>query len=469
MKRRGFLSALGGTALTAGYTTIETGKAKKQPNLLLIMSDDMSWSDIGCYGSKNAKTPNIDKLAKSGMRFDNCYNAISMCTPTRCMLYTGLYPVRNGSYRNHTFCKPDVKSICNYMLDLGYRVGLTGKQHFAPRDCFPFEIIPGFEKGCVKPTDNYTVNGIKEFMTRNREQPFCLVTAGVSPHGPWTVGDTSAYPPEKLKLPAHMADTQKTRERYSSYCAEVTYFDKQLGDVVKVIDNNGLKNDTLVLFLSEQGAQFPGSKWTLYNQGIKAGAVARWPGKIKPGSVSDALVEYVDVLPTFIDAAGGRHDPNLDGLSFLDVLKGKKKEHKEYAFGIHNNCPEGPPYPIRSVATKQFKYIWNLTPDKPYEEKHLTVRDNYDYWKSWKKKAKTDKRTARLVKRFIHRPKEELYDLKKDPWEMNNIAEKPQYKKVKEELRGELLAWMESQGDKGTAIDVMPPPKKKRKKRKKKN
>lgn len=430
----------------------------RQPNFLIMMADDMSYTDIGCYGSPNAHTPHLDKLASQGMRFEHCYNAIAMCSPTRNMLYSGLYPVSCGSHRNHTHSHPGTKSIVHYLGDLGYRVGITGKFHVAPPASFPFERIKGFTEGCVNENDDYNLKGISRFMQRDATQPFCLVVSGVSPHIPWTVGDPSRYPPASLKLPPHWLDTPETRQAYSKYLAEVTYFDQQVGDVLACLDKLDLTDNTLFLFLSEQGAQFPGAKWTCWEQGIHAGAIARWPGKIKPGTVSPALIEYVDVVPTFIEAAGGAVPPVLEGQSFLKVLTGETTEGKAYAYGIHNNCPEGPAAPVRSIRNKHFSYILNLIPNTKNEVKWIQWVDHGDYWFSWEKQATAGNEKAKeAIYRYERRPAEELYDLEKDPWEMNNLAQDPALAETKAQLRSELLNWMRDQGDTGIILDVMPP------------
>lgn len=434
---------------------------------------------MACYGGKNAKTPNLDKLAQDGMRFQHCYNAIAMCVPTRNMLYTGLFPMRTGSYRNHTNSRPGTVSMVSYFHQLGYRVGLSGKTHFGPPASFPFESIPGLTVNCTSPTDNYSFKGVLEFMTRNSSQPFVLVTGFIQPHVPWTMGDPSAYDTKTLQLPPHWADTPETRECYQQYLAEVTFLDKQVGELLGIIDETGLRDNTVVVFLSEQGAQFPGAKWTCWEQGLHAGALVRWPGKVKPGSVSNAMIQYVDFVPTFLDiarsgAAASKTVPqsgnipaerrvydlnnlDLDGRSFIQVLLGETEEHGKYAFGIHNNEPEGPPYPIRSVRTKDFAYIRNLTPEKQYVIKFIQLMERQPYYTSWRAAAENnDERAIRTIQRNEYRPAEELYDLRKDPYEMNNLADAPEHRAILAELRTVLDEWMKQQGDPGAEVDVPP-------------
>ena len=436
------------------------------PNIVLMIADDMSFTDIGCYGSPNAKTQRIDSLAAEGMKFDHCYTAIAMCVPLRNMLYSGLFPVRTGSYRNHTDCYPETISMVQYLNQLGYRVGLSGKVHVGPRASFPFEHIPGLTENCVSATDNYTFEHVKEFMTRDSQEPFCLVAAFIQPHVPWTVGDRSQFDPDALKLPPHWADTPETRQCYVEYLAEVSFLDKQVGELLDIIDDSGLKDNTVVVFLSEQGSQFPGAKWTCWEQGLHAGTLVRWSGVVEPGSVSKALIQYTDFVPTFLDIARRGQAPapkdpynldnlGLDGTSFLDVLEGKTSEHGKYAYGIHNNNPEGSRYPIRSVRTKQFSYIRNYCSEEQYTIKWIQLAKDQPYYPSWRREAeKGDLLAVRAIKRNEYRPAEELYDLTKDPWEMNNLVDSVEHQDILKELQEALSIWMEQQKDPGPSLDV---------------
>jgi N-sulfoglucosamine sulfohydrolase len=293
------------------------GKTPQKPaNVLLILADDCSYYDIGCFGSKNTKTPNIDKIAQDGIKFNSAYNSSSMSTPTRHSLYTGLFPMKHGGYANHSRVHDHVKSMPHYLEKLGYRVGIAGKLHIKPLENFPFEMVPGFIESCVVLDPSYTTDGIEEFMSRDKDKPFCLVLASINPHMPSTGGDASVFDRSKLVLPPYFVDTQETRERYARYLAEVHLLDQEVGDAVNVLKKHGLYENTLVIFMSEQGSQFAGAKWTNWSAGVKSAMVASWPQVIKPGVESKAIVQYEDVLPTIIDLAGGKKEKVLDGISF---------------------------------------------------------------------------------------------------------------------------------------------------------
>ena len=432
-----------------------TGSTEK-PNILLIIADDATYRDLSLYGGQNVSTPNIDHFAKEGVVFNNAFLSMSMCNPCRSELYTGLYPARNGSCWNHSASRTGTKSIVHYLGDLGYRVGLCGKKHVNPEEIFPFENVPGIEGGCVNPNPEFGIEGIREFIARDTTQPFCLVAGLFEPHAPWTLGHPEHFDAGALQLPPYMADTETTRRDYAKYLAEIEVLDQEVGAILKTLDENGNADDTMVIFTSEQGAQFPGCKWTNWNTGIHTGFVVRWPGRVAPDSRSDAMIQYTDVMPTLIEVAGG--DPNagdFDGSSFLPVLLGKSDHQREFVYFMHNNIPEGPPYPIRAVTDGTYHYIRNLTPEAVYIEKHIMGKTRWhDYWLSWLFESTFKERTRAIVNRYLRRPPEQLYRMDEDPYEMKNLADDPAHEKGKKRLSEELDRWMEEQGDPGAAIDT---------------
>ena len=435
--------------------------AAEQPNILVIMADDCTFKDLPLYGGENAKTPNIDRLASEGLVFNRAYLSQAICQPCRSALYSGLYPWRNGAAYNHSASKKGLESMPQHLRALGYRVGLAGKLHVTPQSVFPFKRVPGFDDNCVRnPTHPHDVAGITQFMSK-KKKPFCLVVCLTEPHVPWVMGDASAYPEDQLKLPPNMADTPLTRRDFASYLAEITYMDGQVGDILKALESTGQADNTMVLFSSEQGSQFPGCKWTCWDTGLHTALIARWPNKIAAGKRTNALVQYVDVVPTLIELAGGEADAaSLDGSSFASVLSGKSDTHRTFAYGIHNNIPEGMAYPSRTVFDGTFRYIRNLTPDKLYVQKYLMGYDGVgqlrnQYWAQWVFQSWNNERTGALVTRYMTRPAEELYRTDLDPYELNNLAGDPEYAEALARLSHELDAWMASQGDPGAAADTM--------------
>ena len=442
------LSAAGGIALL-GIGPCELYAQQPRPNILIIVADDCSYYDIGCYGAKNNATPNIDRLVADGCKFENAYNSASMSTPTRHSLYTGMYPMKHGGYANHSRIKDGIKSMPVYLRELGYRVGLTGKWHIAPRSGFPFENVPGFTEDCVATEVSHTMDGVVEFITRDSGEPFCLVVASINPHAPWTAGDASKYDPAKLILPPIFADTDITRKEYAAYLAEIDLLDGEVGDMVGLLKDKKLYDNTVVFFLSEQGAQFAGAKWTNWTPGVKAAMAVTWPGIIKPRSATMAIVQYEDILPTIIEIAKGTPGDAIDGKSILPVITGRTKRHREYAFHVHNNIPEGPAYPIRAVSDGKYRLIWNLTFENQYIEKHV---ENDNWFVSWKESP--DKHARYIVNRWRYRPEFELYNVSKDNFEFKNLAYDKKYEKVRARLFAVLQEWMLSQGDSGIKADI---------------
>jgi N-sulfoglucosamine sulfohydrolase len=435
--------------------------AEVPPNFLIILADDCTHSDLPLYGGQNAKTPNLDRLAEEGLVFNKAYLSIAMCQPCRSALYSGRYPMGSGAAWNHSGSRPEITTIPQHLGSLGYRVGLAGKVHVKPKKSYPFESVAGFDKSCVRnPTQPHTTKQIAEFMTRDK-MPFCLVVALVEPHVPWVMGDASKYPHEKIKLPPYLVDTPLTREAFSSYLAEITYMDGQVGEILQVLKKTGKAKDTVVLFSSEQGSQFPGCKWTNWDSGLHTALVVRKPGMIRPGRRTDAMVQYCDVAPTLVELAGG--DPSAhgyDGTSFSAVLNDPAKPHRKYVYGMHNNVPEGPAYPIRTVTDGEFRYIRNLSPDDIYIEKHLMGMKgegslNNPYWSTWVFESGGDKTAERLVKRYMKRPPEQLYRTSTDPFELKNLVKNPEHAQIKAELSAELDRWMKAEGDPGVKLDTM--------------
>ncbi len=283
-----------------------------------------------------------------------------------------------------------------------------------------------------------------------------MITALVVPHVPWTVGDPSHFDPAKLVLPSFIADTKVMREQYARYLAEIEVLDQQVGLLMALLEKTGKKDNTIVLFTSEQGAQMPGCKWTNWNTGVHTGFIVSWPGKIKGGERTDAMIQYEDVLPTLMDAAGGRYSPEtFQGKSFMPVLVNKSSVHREYAYFMHNNNPEGPSYPIRSVSDGKFHYIRNLQPENLYIEKHLMARmAPNEYWLSWVFQSPDNDNAYKLIMRYMKRPPEELYRMDSDPEEMNNLIGDQALTDVKNKLSDELDRWMREQGDPGASIDT---------------
>ena len=429
--------------------------AKKKPNIIIIIGDDCTFSDLPLYGGTNVKTPRIDKLAAEGLVFNKAYLSMAMCAPSRAELYTGLYPMSNGVCWNHGTARTGVKGMAQYLKPLGYRVGLAGKTHINPQSVYQFEKVAGVTGNSVAAESDFDPAGVTEFVNRDHQNPFCLVVAFTSPHVPWTVGNPAHFDPKTIQLPPHAADTKEMREDFTKYLAEIEVLDNQVGQVLDILDTSGEAENTVVIFTSEQGAQMPGAKWTNYDIGTHTAFVMKWPGPIKAGRRTDALMQYCDVLPTLVDIAGGSStDQAFDGSSLLAVLQAKTEKHRDYVYFMHNNVPEGPPYPIRAVSDGTHTYIRNLMPENIYVEKHVMGELNWHtYWPSWMYGSADNARTFFLLNRYLHRPAEELYDLVTDPGSFTNRIQDKKLTSVKQRLSTKLDAWMKAEHDPGKILD----------------
>lgn len=434
--------------------------AEERPNLVLFIADDLSWHDVGAYGNRDVHTPNVDRLAREGMTFQRAFAASPTCAPSRSALFTGTYPMRNGAHANHSVVSSSLRTWPEYLQALGYRTVLAGKTHFGPRERFPFEYLansnvnqPG--KPEVLNTDLGTPAIEALLKSHDRKQPLALVVAAHSPHVYWP--EINGYTPANLTLKPYMLDTPETRAALARYYTDVTQMDREVGIVRAALDRYGYGKNTLFMFTSDQGAQFPSAKWSLYDAGMRVPLIAAWPGRTPRSASNDAIVSLVDVLPTMIEAGGGEAPKDIDGRSFTAVLEGRATQHLDAAFAAHTGDGEMNRAPSRAIRTDRFKYIANLRPDLTYGT-HISEgngKDGRDYWNSWMKLAESDPAAARMIHRYREKPADELYDLASDPFELVNLANDPAYARTLVELRGKLNAWREQQGER---LDSAPMP-----------
>lgn len=432
---------------------------EQRPNIVIIMGDDLTFSDIEPYGSKQVRTPNLTRLAKEGMCLDNMFTTTAMCAPTRQQFMTGLFPIRNGAWPNHSRVYDGTKSIAHYIKDLGYRAALLGKRHINPLASFPFEYLGGRDDDHGKGMD-INLNLAERFIHNAGDSPFLLMITSNQPHVPWNRGDAAKYPPDAIQLRPGCEDTPMTRQTLSRYFAEITYLDSLVGKSLEIIERAGITKNTLVIFTSEHGSQFPFEKWTCYDHGLKTAFIAKWPGMIEAGSRASGMIQYVDVVPTLIEIAGGNpakintgtKDSNgyegFDGKSFLPILKGEKRGFRDFVYGVHTtrgiiNGSEA--YGIRSIRSNKYLYIRNLNAEATFSN----VLTDGAIIKEW-----IDKNPKGRVAFYQKRPEEELYDIVKDPEQLVNLADKKEYNSIKEKLKVELDAFMEQQGDHGKATEM---------------
>lgn len=431
----------------------------RPPHLVLFVADDHTWNDCGAYGAKDVRTPNLDRLAREGMRFDAAFAASPTCTPSRSAIFTGLYPFRSGAHANHSLVRDELRTLPHRMKELGYRVVLAGKTHIGPRSAFPFEYLPGSNrmpegKSHVLWTDLNTGAVDDLLRDHSRERPLCLIVCSHSPHVYWP--ENQGYDPEKIQLPAYLIDTPETRQARCRYYTDVSWMDRQVGEVRASLSRHGYEKDTLFLFTADQGAQFPFAKWNLYDAGIRTPLLAVWPGKVKPGSRTSAMVSLVDLFPTLVDAAGGKVPSNVDGRSFLPVLRGKKQRLRSEIFAAHTGDGRMNRSPMRCIRTERYKLILNLAPEALYKThiSHGAAADGLDYWQSWQREARITPTAAATIDRYLHRPELELYDLREDPDELRNLAADPSHSATVAKLRAKLQDWRKKQGEDLTRVPL---------------
>jgi len=437
--------------------------AADRPHVVLFLADDLSWADCSPYGGKDIRTPNMARLAAAGMTFTHAFVASPSCAPSRAALLTGLDPMRNGAMLNHSRPRAGLKKWPAYFRDLGYEVAAIGKvAHYAQVREYGFDHASHFtyhQDECVE-------EAVKWLAARKSDRPLCLLVGTNWPHVPWP--KETGYDPARLTLPPTLVDTPETRRGRARYAQAVANADRDLGLVYDAARKH-LGDGALFVFTSDHGSQFPFGKWNAYDAGIRTPLIAAWPGHIKPGTTSDAIVSWIDLLPTCLEAAGGKPPEGISGRSFLGVLRGEKNAHRDKVFVTHSGDGDMNRYPLRAVRTRDWKYIRNLD---PAAEHHTHVDkaaagDGRDYWDSWVAKAKADPMTAAVVRRYHTRPAEELYDLRADPWELANLAADPKHADALKALRADLDAWMKDQGDEGLKTErALPDPRPKKKDKK---
>lgn len=444
LRRREFIKIAG--AQSAALSA-QTSAISRLPNFIVYMSDDHGLLFSEPYGATHIRTPNLAKLAADGMRFTHAFNASPTCGPSRTAMLTGLWPAHNGAEPNHKPPTPEVLGLPSKLQALGYEIAVFGKiAHNDYAKYYNFDLVVGPNVGC---TNIETVE--KYLADRKSSKPLCLFFGSHYPHVPWV--ENEGYDPATVKLPPEWADTPETRRQCAQYYSSVSRTDKLMGEF-RALTQKYLPGNSLFVYTTDHGAQWPFAKWDLYDAGIRLPFIAAWPGNLKPGSVSDAMICLPDLLPTFIDLAGGKIPEGLDGKSFAGLFRGTTKTHRDRVFNTHSGDRDFNVYPIRSLRTSEWKYILNLHPEfqhHTHDSRHAAGKGRL-YWDSWVEEARTNPKAAVVVKRFVQRPAEELYQLKTDPHELNNLAADPKQSKRLASMRAELKSWMTSQGDQQTVF-----------------
>jgi len=435
INRRRFIkkvAAAGATCFAAGSFGMGLGsdakvKSDKRPNVLWLISEDMG-HQLSCYGFDQIQTPNIDRLAKEGARFDNAFGAGPACSPCRSSFNTGMYPTVIGSCNHRTYKEnkkklPEgVKTITQWFADAGYHTCLMGN----PKEDFNF--IP----------EGKTYDS-KDWSNRTDGQPFMSMYNFIEPHRwGWSKWDELAFhiDPNKVDPGPIYPDHPVMKQSFAKYLDFIVELDRKIGLVYKRLEDEGLLDNTIIFFLGDNGQTIYRGKQWLYDQGMRVPFIARYPKVFKPGTVRDDVVSQIDLLPTALDLAGIDVPAKIQG----QIIAGPNRNKRKYAFAQRcrsDNIVDC----IRSVHDGRFHYIRNYMPEVGYPASDYVLKAHPEYSVA-KELYEQGKLTGAQSLFFAERkPDEELYDVEKDQWETNNLAKNKAYQNQLNRLRKALDDW----------------------------
>lgn len=421
-----------------------SGAGQDRPNFIILIADDISWDDFGCYGNSVVRTPNIDRIAEGGIRFNNAFLTASSSSPSRCSIISGRYPHSSGAAELHTPLPEDEIPFPALLKKGGYYTGQAGKWHFGDA------VHSAFDRHTDVKSSNDGNGGennwIKFMRERPKDKPFFFWFAAHDAHRVWGA-DTFriTHDPGMIKVPVYLANTPETRQDLASYYNEIARFDHYSGEVIKELERQGVLENTMIIIMSDNGRPFPGCKTRVYDRGMKTPFIVYWPAGIrKKGAETGSLVSAVDIAPTILEIAGLKQPERYQGKSFLGILKNPSAEIRKEVFSEHNwhdfEAHE------RMVRTKEFLYVLNSRPNlpnggpadskqSPSQAALNKVRDE----------GRLTQAQADIF--IVPRPAEELYDLNNDPDQLINIASLPKYQDELEKMRALLLSWRKETND----------------------
>jgi N-sulfoglucosamine sulfohydrolase len=442
MNRRNFLRTLGLGAGSAAFSVrldraaSAEPAAAERPNVLWIIAEDFC-PDLGCYGHPLVKTPNIDRLASQGARYTNAFTAAPVCSASRSGFMVGMYQTTIAAHQHRT---PDrkplpenVKVITDYFRAAGYFTSNSGGGNWSRggKTDFNFRV--------AKPFDG------TDWRQRKPGQPFYSQVNFGETHRDFKRDPRNPVDPAKVELPPYYPDHPLARRDWANYleCAQV--LDRNVGSVLKRLEDDGLAENTIVLFFGDNGRPHVRGKQFLYEGGIHVPLIIRWPGHVQAGSVVENLVSAIDFAPTCMSLAGIEPPAAMQGQAFL----GPNAKKREFIFAARDRCDETYDR-IRCVRTSRFKYIRNFYPNFPYTQTNFYKMRQYPVLTLMQVLYAQGKLTPEQA-RFMaaYRPAEELYDLENDPHEIRNLADEGSHAQVLRELSARLDRWIEETGDQG--------------------
>jgi uncharacterized sulfatase len=472
-----FLGLVALSAALAGPGAARAADGKGRPNLLLAISDDQSWPYAGAYGCKSVHTPAFDRIAREGVLFTHAYCASPGCSPSRAALLTGRHTWQLEQAGTHASSFPTRYVVYPDQLEsAGYYVGLTGKGwgpgnyqvSGRPRNpagpAFSARTLKSAPRGMS--TNDYAAN-FKDFLAKKpKEKPFCFWYGCTEPHRAFDKGAglKAGKKLEDALVPPFLPDTPEIRSDLLDYCVEIERFDRDLGEMLRLLEAAGELDNTLVVVTSDNGMPFPRAKANVYEHGTHLPLAVRWPARVKGGRVIDDFVSFIDFAPTFLEAASVQPAAAMTGKSFLHLLtadkQGRLDPARDRIFTArerHSSArPDNLGYPCRALRTYEYLYIRNFAPDRwPAGDPRGAGGDAAGYYDIDGSPSKTfliEHRDSKEYGRFFQlavakRPAEELYDVKKDPANLVNLADRPEYAAVKQRLRGELEQYLKATQD----------------------
>lgn len=428
-------------------------------NILLILADDMNYNTIGCFGCPvDDISPNLDKLAGEGIRFDNAHVSIAVCQPSRQSILTGLYPHHNGALGFDPI-REDVTTLPEVLRAHGYYNGIIGKtKHCAPEHKFAWDYFKDTHnaENCFGRSPYIYGRDCAEFFKNAKEEgkPFFLMANSHDPHRPFAGSEDEVkrfygfhtyasryYKPEEAWVPGFLPDISKVREELAQYYSSCHRCDETVGEILQALEDAGLSEDTLVLFMSDNGMAFPFAKANCYLNSTKTPLIARWPGHIRQGVWNkEDYVAGIDYTPTILEALGLGGELVCDGRSYLPLLLGEKQEQRNVVFTQFNTTAAKASYPMRCVQSSRYGYIFNVWSDGEnfYKNESMTGLT----YRAMAAAGEEDEELGARVRFFNYRCPEEFYDFEKDPDALHNLIDEPEYqdkiKKFKECLKRHL-------------------------------
>jgi arylsulfatase A-like enzyme len=437
MKRLFFIAAL-----AVAVTWCRQGSAQSRPNIILIIADDISWNDIGCYGNTAIRTPHLNKMAKNGMRFNNVFVTSSSCSPSRTSILTGRYPHSTGAAELHTPLPAHMAFFPELLKKSGYYTAHAGKWHEGPHTRRAYDtLLAAAGKNAIGGEEKW----LEVLRNRPAGQPFFCWFAALDAHRVWQP-DPSLPPhdPSKVIVPPMLADTKETREDIAAYYNEIARLDRYVGQINLELQRQGIADNTLIIFMADNGRPFPGSKTRLNDAGVKTPFLVQWPEKIRKGSECGALVSAIDIAPTLLEVAGLPAIAAIQGKSFAGLFLQPAQPFREYVFTEHN-WHDYEAYE-RAVRTQDFLYIVNKRPQFA-NQGPLDAVNSPSFKALLAARQQGPLTPLQQDVLMAPRPEEELYAVMKDKGQANNLAGNARYNAVKEKLRQAMQRWQLETGD----------------------